>query len=592
MEFTSIRLKNFMSFHDDRFEDLDRKGLTLIEGKNLDEDGSNGAGKSSLWDGISFALFGQTVRGLKGNDVVHRKFGKECEVRLEFFFKGIPYIVVRQRKPDRFYVEVEGKIVELGTQAMTQDWLNKQLEIDYDLFRSTVVFAQEETFNFVDATNKEQKEILSKIMRISYDQFQVQAKDKIKELKEKQSKFARDLDVLNSHLIEDPDSIYAEEIEEWEQENKEKIKKKIEEYKETKQLIEAFTAEDVSEYKEKLKNYESKSNEMDEVYSKYQDQASSIKAEVRLMDKMLGSSEELMKAPECPTCGGKIDGFELAEKLKHTEEEKLSFMAKLEKINEKMAHIQENKKKVRDVIHNVRNKIAGVQMAQQTLGLHKDSLKKIKAEIESLRVQENPWHKRKKADLLKQDEIKTKIEEITANKIKIDDSLPYFDFWVNAFGDSGIKSFVFDLVCSTLTTKANYYLNILSSGKVMVTFDTQKATKTGEVREKFDCDVIENSKSVPYKSYSGGEKRRISLAVDLALSDLMSDYYVQSFNIVVLDEQSNYLDKKGRVSYMELLKEMAKNKHVFVVDHDSELKAMFDDVIVIQKQDGISTVLA
>lgn len=592
MEFVSIRLKNFMSFHDEKFEDLDRKGLTLIEGSNLDENDSNGAGKSSLFDAISFALFGQTVRGLKGNDVIHRKFGKECEVRLEFYFKKTPYLVVRKRKPDEFYVEVEGKRVELGTQAMTQDWLNKQLEIDFDLFRSTVVFAQGETFNFIDSTNKEQKEILSKIMRISYDQFQAQAKEKIKDLKEKQSKFSRDLDVLNSHLIEDPESLYVEEIQEWEDGQKAKIKDLTEEYKEAKQMIEEFEIEDVSEYKEKLKMAEAKSEELDEVYMKYQDQVSTLRAEIRIQDKFLGSSEDLMKAPECPTCGHSIDGFALADKLKHAEQEKNKLSEKMDKFAAKAAHVQENKKKVRDAIHKIRNKIAGVQMAQQTADLHRQSLKKIKEEIERLKAQENPWHKRRDSDLAKQEDIKNKIKEIEESKSKIDDNLPYVDFWVNAFGDAGIKSFVFDLVCSTLTAKTNYYLNILSGGKVMVTFDTQKATKSGEVREKFDCSVIENGKSVSYSSYSGGEKRRISLSVDLALSDLMSDYYVQSFNIVVLDEQSNYLDHRGRVSYMNLLKEIAKTKRVFVVDHDAEFKAMFDDSIVIQKKDGISTVLA
>jgi DNA repair exonuclease SbcCD ATPase subunit len=399
-----------MSFHDEKFEDLDRKGLTLIEGKNLDEDDSNGSGKSSLFDAISFALFGQTVRGLKGNDVIHRKFGKECEVRLEFYFKKTPYIVVRKRKPDEFYVEVEGKRVELGTQAMTQDWLNKQLEIDYDLFRSTVVFAQGETFNFIDSTNKEQKEILSKIMRISYDQFQVQAKDKIKEMKEKQAKLSRDLDVLNSHLIKDPESLYVEEIEEWESDRSGKIRCKVEEYKDSKETISIFEAEsgDVAQYQEKLKLAESKSDEMDEVIFKYQSQISELRAEIRMQDKFLGSSEDLMKAPECPTCGHSIDGFALADKLKHAEQEKNKLQEKMDKFSAKISHVQENKKKVRDAIHKLKNKIAGIQMAQQTIDLHKESLRKIKSSIEELKAQENPWYKRKESDLLKQEEIKNK----------------------------------------------------------------------------------------------------------------------------------------------------------------------------------------
>jgi len=58
-----------------------------------------------------------------------------------------------------------------------------------------------------------------------------------------------------------------------------------------------------------------------------------------------------------------------------------------------------------------------------------------------------------------------------------------------------------------------------------------------------------------------------------------------------MDEQTNYLDKEGRIGFVNLLKELGTKKRVFVVDHDSELKTMFDDVITIEKTDGVSRVL-
>ena len=173
---------------------------------------------------------------------------------------------------------------------------------------------------------------------------------------------------------------------------------------------------------------------------------------------------------------------------------------------------------------------------------------------------------------------------------KIKSDQPYYEFWSRAFGDDGIKSFIFDLVCSTLTNRANSYLNVLTGGHISVAFDTQKKLKSGETREKFECQVVSDGGPIPYDNYSGGEKRRVSLAVDMSLADLMSDYHGSKFNMVVFDEQDQYLDNKGRAHYMNLLKKIAKHKRVFVVAHDYQFKAEFDEVITVEKKDGVSVV--
>ena len=116
-----------------------------------------------------------------------------------------------------------------------------------------------------------------------------------------------------------------------------------------------------------------------------------------------------------------------------------------------------------------------------------------------------------------------------------------------------------------------------------ISFDTQSKLKTGEVREKFECIINIDGEKVPFKAYSGGEKTRISLAVDLALADLMNDFYGSDFNFLVMDEQDTYVDDVGRQAYMELLKERAKDRRVFVVSHDAKFKSEFDDVIKIRR---------
>jgi DNA repair exonuclease SbcCD ATPase subunit len=86
------------------------------------------------------------------------------------------------------------------------------------------------------------------------------------------------------------------------------------------------------------------------------------------------------------------------------------------------------------------------------------------------------------------------------------------------------------------------------------------------------------------------KKRRISLAVDMGLSEIMADQYGSQFNLIVFDEQDSYLDDQGRKAYMNLLKDLSKQKAVYVVAHDSEFKSQFDEVITIQKREGVSAI--
>src|SRR3990167_7878691 len=64
-----IILNNFLSF---KQTEIELNGLTAIIGKNNITGGSNGAGKSSIIDGICFALFGDTVRKVSDKRLVKK----------------------------------------------------------------------------------------------------------------------------------------------------------------------------------------------------------------------------------------------------------------------------------------------------------------------------------------------------------------------------------------------------------------------------------------------------------------------------------------------------------------------------------------
>lgn len=537
-------MKNFMSYANERFE-LGESGLVLLEGKNLDEGDSNGSGKSSVWDAISWCLFGQTVRGLKNDEVVHRKFGKDCCVQVEVVGSS-GALVSRYRAHDtygnRLFVEVDGKTVELGTVAQTQDWLLKFLEIDFDLFRCTVLFAQGETFNFVDAGNKQQKEILSKVMRVSFDGHLDKARGELRKIETEREDIVRKIDVLKSHVVEDPGSIFRTEYRDWGVERDAKIERMASDIVDFKsKIVVQQPVERIIEAKKKLSV---RASETDGRLNEFSESVSKLNGEISFWTKELAVSQKLKD--RCVTCRQPIVAGYASERVDSCRSEIAKSEGLLNDTRKESMAFETERLSIRERLEKVGGLIHDHRRIGEANERWAESAERLSKQIADLKVAVNPWEQKHRDALLRQKDIRSKLIELSKRSEAIELNRPYYTFWVQAFGDSGIKSFIFDLVCSTLTTKANQYLNILTAGSVTIAFDTQQKLKTGELREKFDCSVVSDGKRVDYASYSGGEKRRISLAVDMALAELASDYAKNKFNIVVFDEQDSYMDRAGR----------------------------------------------
>lgn len=594
MQFVKLNLQNFMSFEDQEFTDLDHNGLTLIEGVNHDAGGSNGAGKSAVWDAISFALFGVTARGLKADAVIHRKFKKNCAVDLELWFGGHKYIIRRYRKHDEFqdrFMVMHNKgpkkeTVEKGTLDGTQKWLEEEFKIDYDLFKCTILFAQGETFNFVDSGNKAQKEILAKIMKVSYDLYLNRAKKLLADGRTEVARMESEIAMLHSHTKEEHELGYKEELAEWNENYKENLKRVKRLMGEKPEPIDTKKLEGLKDLKKKI---EDKLATVKAVAESYYEHKHETLAAIRQDEASIRSMSG--KDGKCSSCYQNVDKSLLAKLIKEKEKKIVVF-------NEVLAVAEAELTKAEATVTNLKSKLDQVSDAMREIKTevldYQDRLEKYteaKTEYEEYRAEVNPFIKLVEEEKQQQLEIRKKIVELNEECEIERDMVPYYSFWANAFGDSGIKSFVFDLVCSSLTNKANKYLNLMSKGSVSVSFDTQKKLKSGEMREKFDCEIVTEGARVDYAAYSGGEKRRISLAVDMALAEIMGDYHGSNFNMIVFDEQTNYLDAEGRKSFMDLLKDLSATKAVFVVEHDSEMKAMFDNVWSIEKKNQVSRLM-
>ena len=171
----NITLRNFLSIGQvTQAVDFDKKDLTLILGENLDLGGDgarNGTGKTTLIQGLSYALFGVPINNIRKDNLVNRTNGKAMMVTLEFSANGVNYKIERGRKPNvlRFYVnDVQEKNQDdaQGENKETQVAIERVLCMSADMFRHIVVL---NTYSepFLALKNNEQKDIIEQLLGIT-----------------------------------------------------------------------------------------------------------------------------------------------------------------------------------------------------------------------------------------------------------------------------------------------------------------------------------------------------------------------------------------------------------------------------------------
>jgi DNA repair exonuclease SbcCD ATPase subunit len=171
----NITLRNFLSIGQvTQAVDFNRQDLTLILGENLDLGGDgarNGTGKTSLIQGLSYALFGVPINSIRKDNLVNRTNAKGMLVTLEFTANGIDYKIERGRKPNvlRFYVNNDlqkGTDDAQGENKETQAQIEKILCMSSSMFRHIVAL---NTYSepFLALKANEQREIIEQLLGIT-----------------------------------------------------------------------------------------------------------------------------------------------------------------------------------------------------------------------------------------------------------------------------------------------------------------------------------------------------------------------------------------------------------------------------------------
>jgi DNA repair exonuclease SbcCD ATPase subunit len=165
----------------------------------------------------------------------------------------------------------------------------------------------------------------------------------------------------------------------------------------------------------------------------------------------------------------------------------------------------------------------------------------------------------------------------SGDKIKdAETEIKRLNFWKEAYSPRGIPSMLIDQAVPLMNKSMKEYLDMLSNGRYIVTFDTISQTKGGEYRDKFSVDVLDTKTQVDNKKQlSGGQTRLIDIATILTLRDLKRDLGNVEFNIFIFDEIFDALDDSNIGYACNILNSLKEDRSLLVVSHrhQDELEA-------------------
>ncbi len=152
-----------------------------------------------------------------------------------------------------------------------------------------------------------------------------------------------------------------------------------------------------------------------------------------------------------------------------------------------------------------------------------------------------------------------------------------------AYGQAGLKAHILETITPVLNERANLYAGQLSDGDVAINFSTVKKNKDGSVSEKFSVEVTNSAGAEKYLGNSSGERKKIDLAIALAMSDLVAARVSKPIDLWVADEIAESLDPVAVERVVGLLREKAKERGTLLTISHTDMTDHIPSVITVTK---------
>jgi len=529
MKIETIKIKNFYSIKDIELNIGEYKGLTVIKGINKDAKGSNGSGKSALIEAVLFGLTGKTIRKSTEDSLVNNKAKRNCSVEIHITKDNEYIVITRCKKPTRLEFLVGNENLTKATVAETQAVIDQTLNTNYKVLLSSMFFGQSNDISFLDSSADDKRTIIKTFLNID-DIFSM--RDRIKGFKS---------DAYQGMKLQDSLSLEVERT---------------------------------------VKDLNKKISTLDVDRKKYTDEYDEYTLSLSLEDILDGEKTVRDTNFKISAYNKDMEANEdrlvdLKYKIKHPNAVEVCQMCGQESLV--VFDADQTQKDINTIEVDQREMQRIAQKLEKGLWIPPISSREFSKVLEYKELCRDETTFK---DLIKESE--GKVGEYQKSKSKYKIRYDVMRFWEKALSEQGVIKYIIKNVLEYFNDRCNFYLSYLTNSKYFVEFDEELVEK-----------IKTNGTIIQYISLSGGEKRKINLAVMLALKDLLLLTDKDQSDLVFFDEVAENLDEEGVRGLYELFQEIKKDKTIFVITHNKYLKTLLDSSkrLTVSKHKGITKVL-
>jgi DNA repair exonuclease SbcCD ATPase subunit len=578
----NLTVRNFMSVGaQTQAIDFDRGQLTLVLGENLDLGGDdsgarNGTGKTTIINGLSYAIYGNALTNIKKDNLVNKINGKGMLVTMSFEKDGVDYHIERGRKPNVLKFTVNGREQEnldqdesQGDSRETQKSIEDVFGMTHDMFKHLVAL-NTYTEPFLSMKAADQRAIIEQLLGITL------LSEKAESLKEL-IKISKDSIVTENTKIETikisndriQQSIESLERKQkmWEEQNETSITNLA---RAIEKLLDIDIDQEIAAHRA-LDVYNTKRKAINDLTSWIKRCELDEAREIKEMDKLKADIASL-ENHTCHSCGqGFHDDKQVAlleKKRKDLQETALQALATNTQLLEHTDAVKELGElgEMPAVIYD---------NLEQALN-HKNTLSGFERDLEIKAGETNPYLEQ--IEELKHTALQVIDYDNLNEIIRIKDHQEFLHKLLTN-KDSFIRKRIIDQNLAYLNQRLTYYLDKIG------------LPHTVEFQNDLTVIITQLGQDLDFDNLSRGERNRLILSLSWAFRDVWENLY-QAINLLFIDELvDSGMDASGVESSIAVLKKMTRerNKNVFLISHRDDLTSRVNHVLKVIKENGFTS---
>ncbi len=567
--FEKVRWKNFLSTGNQETEiNFTKHETNLVIG-------SNGAGKSTVLDALTFSLFGKPFRKINKPQLINTVNEKDCRVEVEFSIGNVQWKVVRGIKPNIFEIYRDDNLLNQSAAALDQQkWLEQNvLKMNYKSFTQIVILGSSSFVPFMQLTAANRREVIEDLLDIRiFSSMNALIKEKIRATKED----IKVLDLKKESLI-DKVKMQEDFIEQIENKSQEDI------------AIKEKNIGYILNEENNLMNYGERLNEelisLEGRLEKYSGATEKLRTLGNLKGKISNKVSSITKEHKffaqntvCPTCNQDIEETFRINRIKDAQDKAKELQSGFKELEQAINKEEERERQFTALSKEITTLTHGISQNNIKIAGCQRQVRDLESEIQRITDQlANRNTEHEKLATFK-DNLRTTYDELAQRK----DTINYYDFSYSLLKDGGVKTKIIKKYLPLINQQVNRYLQLMD---FYINFSLDE-----EFNETVQSPIHED---FSYSSFSEGEKMRIDLALLFTWREVARMKNSVNTNLLIMDEVfDSSLDGMGTEEFLKIIRFVIQDANVFVISHKESLHDKFGDVIRFDKVKGFSRIVS